>query len=780
MNVKEIVEKMTLEEKISICTGADFWKTKEFAQYGIPAIFMCDGPSGLRKQENASDMLGVNRSRKATAFPAACTMANSWDEQMEELVGKSIGQQARNQKVAMVLGPGINIKRNPLCGRNFEYFSEDPLLSGRMGASFIKGLQSEKIACSLKHFACNNQEHNRLISNGVIDERALREIYLKGFEIAVKSAKPRTIMSAYTLVNGIHCSDHKKLLTDILREEWGFDGLVVTDWGGLNNKIKAMEAGNDLCMPGGSDYMEKEVAEAVRTGSLDEKYIDTCAGRIIQLALEGVEALKEDYEADYEKHHQITIKAAENCAVLLKNEKVLPLQKDQKVLVVGALAKNVRYQGAGSSHINPIRIDQPLDCFENAIYAAGCDDQGDTTIELLKEIEEKAQTVDTIVVFAGLPDCYESEGFDRVNILMPIGHIKMIEKAKETGKKVVVVLTCGCVVDCDWEKNADAILFMGLAGEGAGKAVVHLLYGEANPSGKLSESWPMRYEDVNNHSFYGTQSDALYKESIFVGYRYYDKAKVAVRYPFGYGLSYSQFIYHNFHLEGNKVVGEIENNSEVVGKEIVQLYVGLKDATIIHPEKQLKDFVKVELLPHEKKEISFELKDDFFTCYMDGWKVVDGDYIISVASSCQDIKEQLEYHISGVVIQKDPSLEGSWYETLQGEIKDADWEKLLGYHYQPKKLEKGKFTLENTVMELKDYSLVMKIMYKSVEKVVAKGLGIRPDYNNPEFKMMMNSSAGAPLRSMMISGGIKGGIFPGLVEMANGHYIKGIVKMIKG
>lgn len=780
MNAKDIVKKMTLEEKVSICVGENSWQTKAFPEYGIPSLFMCDGPSGLRKQERKSGTVEINDSIKATAYPAACTMATSFDEETEKEVGKCIAQEAKNQKAGLVLGPGINIKRNPLCGRNFEYFSEDPVVAGRMGAALINGIQSEGIGACLKHFACNNQEYDRFNSNGVIDERTLREIYLKGFEIAVKTSHPKSLMSSYPAINGVHSSNNKKLLHDVLRQEWGFDGMVVTDWGGMSDRVEAMVAGNDLCMPGGSKYMEKEVIEAVESGKLDEKYIDECASNIISLALSQSEVLKEDYDADYNAHHELAIKAATAGAVLLKNENnVLPLNKEDKVLVVGAMAKNMRYQGSGSSHINAYKVDQPIDNFDNYIFAQGCDDDGDSNETLLNEIKDKAKDVKTIVVFAGLPYRYESEGFDRDNLLMPKGHLDMIKTARETGKKVVVVLACGCVVDCNWEVNADAILYIGLAGEGVGKATSKLLYGEVNPSGKLSETWPMKYEDVPNHKFFATQTDALYKEGIYVGYRYFDTVNMPVRYPFGYGLSYSKFDYKDFHLEGKEIVGTITNDSEVAGKEIVEVYVGLNNSPIYNPSKQLKDFTKVSLLPHESKEVRFTLSDDYFMSYADGWKVIDGDYTIYVGSSSRDIKAKLDKHVSGEKVTENPNLKNTWYETLTGEVSDEDYEKLLGYKYVPKKLKKGEFTMENTINEMKDYSWAMRKLYKEDEKRIAKVYGGKVDYNNPDFKMMMNSSSGAPLRTMIIFGSLQISQAEGLLDMANGHYLRGIGKIIK-
>ncbi|NLL26102.1 MAG: beta-glucosidase [Erysipelotrichia bacterium] len=774
---------MTLQEKVQLCVGKSFWQTKEFEKYSIPSFFMCDGPAGLRKQQlgKATDMLGINDSVAATCFPSAVSTANTWNRKLLYQMGKAIGEEACNQNVAVVLGPGINIKRNPLCGRNFEYFSEDPIQSGILAAEFVKGLQSQGIGCSLKHFACNSQETSRLLSDSVIDERALREIYLKAFEIVVKTAEPATVMSAYNKINGVYCSDNKKLLNDVLREQWGFNGLVVTDWGGMNNRIKAFIAGNDLMMPGGSDYMEKDVLEAVKKGDLDEAYIDKCAERIIKMALKAQELFKEEYKADYRKNHQLAVKIAEEGAVLLKNEDdILPLKEDKNILIVGDMAKDVRYQGSGSSHVNPTNLEHPIDYLSSYDYAQGCDINGDTTVELLSDLENKAQKAEAVVVFAGLPSKYESEGFDRKHMMMPEGHIKMIETAAKANKNTVVVLFCGSAVECPWQDNVKGILYMGLPGQGAGQACYNLLFGKANPSGKLSESWPYNYSDVVSADYYAKSRDALYLESIYVGYRYYDKANVDVRWPYGYGLSYSDFKLEDFEMDEYKVKVKVTNTGKYAGSEVVQLYVGQNNPQLHRPLRELKQFEKISLNPDESKEVIFELTDEDFVLWDGSFKKVKGNYRIEIATSSRDICFYKDIEVDGVEISVPDWQKDSWYENCKGNITLENWQKMLGRKYVPVKLVKGQFTMDNSVMEMKDHSLIMKIMYKAVEKVISKGFDGKIDYDNPDFVMLMNSSAGAPLRSMQISGGIKGGIFKGLVEMANGHFIKGLIKMIKG
>lgn len=775
MEIKKILNQMTLEDKIALCSGANFWQTKKYEQYGIPSLFMCDGPHGLRKQEDAADMLGVNKSRPATCFPAEVTSAGSWDPELLTEIGAAIGEEAKEQGVGLVLGPGANLKRNPLCGRNFEYFSEDPYLAGKLAAGFIQGAEAQGVGTSLKHFAANSQELSRFTSDSVIDGRTLRELYLTAFEIAVKEGKPSTVMCAYPKLNGTHCSDHKELLTDILRTEWGFDGMVVTDWGAMNDRIEGFRAGCDLNMPGGSDYMEKEVLQAVKDGTLPESCVNDSARRVLKLVFRAAETLSKKAACDYEAHHALARRAAEEGAVLLKNESgILPLQPGAKIAVIGAMAKELRYQGAGSSHINPTKLPQPLELLPGAVYAPGCDEKGSTTDALLQEVQNAARKAETVVVFAGLPAQCESEGFDRDNLKMPEGHLKMIETAAHANPNTVVVLLCGSVVECPWADKVKAILYMGLPGQAGGEAIADLLYGRANPGGKLAESWPYRYEDVPSSGIYGKTTDALYQEGVYVGYRYYDKAGVPVRWPFGYGLSYTEFAYSDLTVEGDTVTVTVRNTGKRAGAEVVQLYLAAPQEGLHRPVRELKGFQKVHLQPGESETVRFILIDRNFAVWQDGWKVPGGTYTVCIGGLTAEIKK------SGDDLPIPAWQKGSWYERCAGKPNPADWERMLGHSYTPPVLKKGSFTMDNTVVEMKDYSLMMKIMFKAVESTVAKGFGGKKDYENPDFRMMMNASAGAPLRSMQISGGMKGGVLPGMLEMANGHFLRGIWKMIKG
>ncbi len=770
MNIDAILEIMTLKDKIALCSGADFWQTKAMAQCGIPSLFMCDGPHGLRKQEEGADMLGINESRPATCFPTAVTTGMSWDVSLMERIGRAIGKEASACDVGLVLGPGANIKRDPRCGRNFEYISEDPYVTGKMAAGLIRGLQANGTAASLKHFACNQQENSRFNSDSILDERTLRELYLTGFEIAVKEGKPGTVMCSYPKINGIHASDNKELLTDILRTEWGFDGLVVTDWGAMNDRIEGFRAGCDLNMPGGSEYMEAEVLEAVQSGKLSEEAVNASALRSLELVFR--ERRKESF--DREEHHALAREAAEAGAVLLKNaDDILPLKKNQKVTLIGHMAKEPRYQGAGSSHINPIRLVSAVDAMPGCSYAPGCDEKGNTTESLIAEAVAAAKNADIPVLFVGLPGKYESEGFDRDTLQMPEGHLRLIAEVSKVNPNTVVVLTCGSVVECPWADSVKAILYMGLPGQAGGEAIANLLYGKVNPSGKLTESWPYSYADCPTAGCYGTK-DAQYREGIYVGYRYYDKAGISVRWPFGHGLSYTSFAYSDLQVDGDRVTVTVTNTGAVAGAEVVQLYIAAHTEGLHRPVRELKGFRKVFLQPGEAATMEFSLNDRSFAIWSGGWKVPAGCYEIQVGTLTAEIQKE------GAKAPAPTWQSGSWYEYPKGTPTQEAWETMLGRKYMEIIPTKGQFTMDNSVMEMKDHSFIMKIMYKATESVIAKGFGGKKDYDNPDFRMMMAASAGGPLRSMQISGGIKGGLFNGLLHMANGHPLRGIWTMITG
>jgi beta-glucosidase len=746
---------MKLKEKIALCEGKNFWETREFSQYNIPSMFMCDGPHGLRKQEgDHKDYLGMNESRPATCFPAAVSTACSWDEELLGKIGSAISEEAADQHVGLFLGPGVNIKRNPLCGRNFEYFSEDPYLTGKLAASFIKNAQKNGIGTCLKHFACNNQEFKRLSSDSILDERTLREIYLTPFEIAVRDGKPKTVMCAYNKINGVYCSDNKELLTNILRDEWGFEGLVVTDWGAMHDRIAAFKAGCDLNMPSGSSYMEQEVLDAVARGELDEADIDRSVQRVKKMVLDAQQALKNEIRCDYNTHHELARVAAEQSAVLLKNDgNILPLNEEQKIAIVGDMAKAMRYQGAGSSHINPTRLVHPADVLESS---AG------------------VEQADVAVVFAGLPPEYESEGFDRENMEMPQEQVKLIEETAAKNPNTVVVLFCGAPVETPWADKVKAILYMGLPGQAGGEAVKNLLYGIANPSGKLAETWPVKYSDCPSSTYY-PQWDAQYHEGIYVGYRYYDKADVPVRWRFGFGLSYTEFSYSNPQIDGKTVRITVTNTGSRPGAEVIQLYVAPPQDGIHRPVKELKRFAKVFLQPGESREICFNLDERCFAVWNNGWKVPSGRYTILAGGNPDKLIVIGTIEKSGEHVKIPDWQPDSWYEKPNGSQSLEQWATMLGRKYVPYTPQKGKFTMNDTVIDMKEHSLVMRALHWYIKRLISKGA--KP--GTPEYRMLIESSAGSPLRSLQIASGIKGNIFKGLLAMANGKYIKGIKILLK-
>ena len=777
MNIEQILETMTLEEKIALCSGADFWHTKEMSHRGIPSLMMSDGPHGLRKQPETADMLGINESIPATSFPTAVLSACSWDKELLRKEGEAIAREAIANEVSLVLGPGANIKRNPLCGRNFEYFSEDPYLSGKLSAAHISGIEKTGCGSSLKHFALNNQEYKRFSSDSLADERTMREIYLASFETAVKEGKPSTVMSSYNKINGTYSSDNRWLLTEVLRKEWGFDGLVVTDWGGMSDRKKGFQAGCDLAMPGGSAYMEKECKEAVLNGTLSESDIDESVRRVLELLMKTKH--EEAVAADLEANYGLARTVAEESAVLLKNEEnLLPIEDFSEVLFVGHMAKEIRYQGSGSSHINPWKLVNVTDACPEVAFVEGCVADGSTNETLLLEAEEAAKKAKTVVVFAGLTDIYESEGFDREHMQMPPGHVAMIERVASVNERVAVVLMCGSAVEVPWIDQVQAVLYVGLPGEAGGEAIVNLLSGKVNPSGKLAETWPISYEDCICKTYYGDpHKDAQYREGIYVGYRYYETAGVRVRFPFGYGLSYTQFAYSDLQLEDHKVTCTVKNIGNRSGKEVVQLYIEPIKSNIYRPVCELKGFEKVELAPGEEKQVTFTLNERSFAVWSNGWKIPTGDYKICISKNCQETVLVREVHIEGEALCDESNLP-VWYRSLNGIPSKEDFETLLGRKIVEKPVKKGCFTKENTVMEMKEHSLLMKLLYFGMETVMARKYGGR-DYSNTTFKMMMMMSMDCSVSGMQINGGIKGYLLQGLVEIANGRPLKGIRMMLK-
>lgn len=653
--IKELISKMTLEEKASLCSGADNWHTKEIKRLNIPSVMMVDGPHGLRKQEGETDHLGLNESVKAVCFPAACATASSFDADLMERMGETLGAECQAENVSMLLGPAVNIKRSPLCGRNFEYLSEDPYLAGRMASAYIRGVQSQGVGTSIKHFALNNQETLRMTISSEVSERALREIYLPAFEEAVKESAPRTVMCSYNKINGEYASENRYLLTDILRKEWGYKGCVVSDWGAVNNRVKGLQAGLDLEMPYSGGYNDRQIVKAVQEGRLDEAVLDEAVERVLNVVFAGEEQHRPEVISDKETDHKKAADIETECAVLLENNGILPLNTDRKVAYIGEFAEKPRYQGGGSSHINPFRVVSALDAAgekgRSVTYAKGFSMENDAMTE--QELEKALRTAaeaDIAVIFAGLPEIFESEGYDRTSMKLPKCQDRLIEEVLKVQPNVVVVLHNGSPVELPWADRVSAILEMYLGGQGVGEACDRLLFGEANPSGRLAETFPYRLED--NPSFLhfpGNGKRVLYGEDIFVGYRYYDTKKVPVRYAFGHGLSYTEFTYGDLTLSSAQMTDEdiltvslkVKNTGKTEGKEVVQLYVADLCGTPERPVKELKGFAKVHLLPGEEKTVSMEILARDLSYYeerLGDWYAPSGTYRILIGHASDDIR----------------------------------------------------------------------------------------------------------------------------------------------
>ena len=656
MDVKAIVSQMTLEEKVALCSGKNFWHLQTPERLGIEPVMVSDGPCGIRKQADAADHLGLNASVPATSYPTGSCMACSFDRALFRESGVTLGHACQAEQLSVLLGPAANIKRSPLCGRNFEYLSEDPYLTGELAASYIDGVQSQNVGVSLKHFAVNNQEYHRMSSDSVVDERALREIYLAGFETAVRRAKPWTVMCSYNRVNGTYAAENKRLLTEILRDEWGFDGYVVSDWGATTaERVKCLEAGLDLEMPGKNAANDRQLVEAVQNGTMDEKVLDTAAERILTVVLKYLDHKKPETVIDFEADHEKARKIAAESMVLLKNDGVLPLKKDAKVAFVGEFARTPRFQGGGSSNVNAYKVTSALEAAETmGLHVSFAPGYATKTPEpdaaLLEEAAKTAEAADVAVVFVGITDAMESEGFDRRTLSMPENHEALVATVSKVQKNTVVVVMCGGCITMPWLSDVRGVLYAYLGGEAVGPATLDLLFGDANPSGKLAESFPKRLEDNPSYLYYfgDEQNRTEYREGIFVGYRYYDKKNIDVLFPFGYGMSYTTFEYSDLRLDKAEMLDtdtltvtvKVKNTGAVRGKEVVQLYVGMPQSRTIRPEKELRGFEKVELAPGEEKTVSFTLSKRAFAYYrtdIADWYAESGDYVIMAAKSSRDV-----------------------------------------------------------------------------------------------------------------------------------------------
>ena len=787
MKHPEILQKLSLEQKCALLSGKNTWQTQDYPKQGVPAIWLSDGPNGLRKQAGAADHLGLNPSVPATCFPTAATMANSWDPELGEEVGRALGEETAANRVNVLLGPGLNVKRSPLCGRSFEYFSEDPYLSGKMAAAYVRGIQENGIAACPKHFAVNSQELRRMASNSVLDERTLRELYLTAFEIVVKEAHPKSIMSAYNKVNDTYANENHHLLVEILRKEWGFDGAVVTDWGGSNDHVEGVKNGSTLEMPSPGLGGARKLLKAVAEGSLTEQEIDLRVDELLELVLSTTAALeKEPRSFDEKAHHELAQRAAAESIVLLKNEGgILPLKHGKKVTLIGDFALTPRYQGAGSSMVNPTRVDSLKDAMEAAEldmvgYCAGYERSGKPNKAYLDEAVSQAKMADVVLLCIGLDESSESEGLDRTHIGIPAVQKQLLDAVTAANPNVVAIVSAGSVIETDWVEQCKAVVHGYLGGQAGASAMLEVLTGWQNPCGKLAETIPLRYEDTPAARYFpGRKQNAAYREGLYVGYRYYETAHKAVRYPFGYGLSYTTFAYSDLKVHADKVTFTLTNTGSVAGAEIAQLYVAKPDAAVFRPAKELKGFAKVFLKAGERKTVAIPLDDKTFRYWnvaTDHWEVEGGSYQLLVGANVQDIRLTADITLPGTGAP-DPYAGRELPDYRTGKIQnipDAEFEDLLG---RPLPEEKTAIDRTMTLGELNHsrsplcwlIAGVLTLLLRSGEKRGKPNLNILFQYN-------------MPLRGLaQMTGGIIGEeTVDGLVMEAKGLWVVGILRALVG
>lgn len=795
---KDLISQMTLKEKASLCSGKDFWHLKSIERLGLPEIMVCDGPHGLRKQNAENKKVGIGNSYPATCFPTAVTTACSWDRDLIYKMGQALAEECLQHGVSVLLGPGVNMKRSPLCGRNFEYFSEDPELAGEMGAAFIAGVQSKGIGTSLKHFAGNSQEMKRMTSNSIIDERALREIYLRAFEKAVKKSQPWTVMNAYNLLNGTYCSENDWLQNKVLRDEWGFKGAVVSDWGAVNDRVAGLNAGNDLEMPSSGGVNDAKIVEAVKCGVIDEATLDERVDKLIDIILKGADNKKPGYKFDVKAHNLLSRQIAEQSMVLLKNDgNILPLKRveGEYVAVIGAFADNPRYQGAGSSIINPTMIDSGRRAFNNSPisvkFADGYDRSGKRKNEdaYITEACNLAKNASKAVVFIGLTDDYESEGFDRSTMKLPDGHNRLVEAVSRVNDNVIVVLEGGSPVEMPWADDVKAILNAYLGGQSVAPAIVDVLTGKANPCGKLAETYPVCLKDTPTSFRYpDSKEDVQYRESIFIGYRYYDKVERNVRFPFGFGLSYTSFEYSDIKLkkknltkgEGAKVTFTIKNTGDVAGSEIAQVYVAKPESKIFRAPKELKGFVKIHLDPGEEKKVTVELDDRAFAFWntaTEDWCVESGEYKILVGASSRDIRleaaAKMKSEDDETIVDLRESA-GVYFDGDPARAREDDFKVIYGGEFKLAP-EITSDSLNNSIERSKDKGLA-KFIYNTVDLAMKPKGGVGSS-------MITNTIMQTPIRNYvsMSNGLFTEDMADGLLKVFEGKDVaKGVGKIAKG
>ncbi len=784
-NTELLLKKLTLEEKCALLSGAETFKTRGMPQHGIPQIWLSDGPHGLRKQAGESDHLGLNPSVPATCFPTASAVANSWDAALGEEIGAALGEEAAAQEVSVVLGPGLNMKRNPLCGRSFEYFSEDPYLAGKLAAGYIRGIQSKGVAACPKHFAVNSQETRRMASDSIVDERTLREIYLTGFEIAVKEGHPRSIMSSYNLVNGTYANENKHLLMEILRGEWGFEGAVITDWGGSNDHALGVKNGSTLEMPAPGGDSVRELLAAVESGKISESDIDARLSELLPLVFDTKAALDAaPREFDAAAHHALARRAAEESLVLLKNEgSLLPLAAGTKVAVIGDFAKNPRYQGAGSSMVNSTQVDVLLDKLIdselNVIgYQQGFDRHGKPDAALQKSACELATQADTVVLCMGLDEIAESEGLDRSNLRLAQNQVDLLQAVAAVNPKIVVVLYSGSVVETPWLDNCQALLYAALGGQAGAGAVADALTGKVNPCGKLAETWPLAYADIPSAADFATRRKTVeYREGLYIGYRYFTTAEKAVRFPFGYGMSYTTFAYSDMAADEQGVSLTVTNTGSVAGTEIVQLYVAKKNSELFRPVRELKGFARVTLAPGEKQRITITLDDKafrFWNVKANRWEIEGGEYELLVGASVEDIRlcEKISVHGTATVHPYEDVDLDCYYKGDVLSVSDADFEKLLGHP-----IPNGKTKIDRN-LTLGELNHARSPLGWLVWLVLTILLDVSYKRGKPDLNILFQYNM--PLRALakMTNGAISMGMVDGIVMELQGFWILGLVRVI--
>ena len=784
-NTELLLKELTLEEKCALLSGAETFKTRGMPEHGIPQIWLSDGPHGLRKQAGESDHLGLNPSVPATCFPTASAVANSWDAALGEEIGAALGEEAAAQEVSVMLGPALNMKRNPLCGRSFEYFSEDPYLAGKLAAGYIRGIQSKGVAACPKHFAVNSQETRRMASDSIVDERTLREIYLTGFEIAVKEGHPRSIMSSYNLVNGTYANENKHLLMEILRGEWGFDGAVITDWGGSNDHALGVKNGSTLEMPAPGGDSVRELLAAVESGKITESDIDARLSELLPLVFDTKAALDAaPREFDAAAHHALARRAAEESLVLLKNEgSLLPLAAGSKVAVIGDFAKNPRYQGAGSSMVNSTQVDvlldKLLDSELNVIgYQQGFDRHGKPDAALQKSACELAAQANAVILCMGLDEIAESEGLDRSNLRLAQNQVDLLQAVAAVNPKIVVVLYSGSVVETPWLDNCQALLYAALGGQAGAGAVADALTGKVNPCGKLAETWPLAYADIPSAADFATRRKTVeYREGLYIGYRYFTTAEKAVRFPFGYGMSYTTFAYSDMAADEQGVSLTVTNTGSVAGTEIVQLYVAKKNSEIFRPAKELKGFARVTLAPGEKQRITITLDDKafrFWNVKANRWEIEGGEYELLVGASVEDIRLCEKISVQGTATvhpYEDVDLD-CYYKGNVLHVSDADFEKLLGHP-----IPNGKTKIDRN-LTLGELNHARSPLGWLVWLVLTILLDVSYKRGKPDLNILFQYNM--PLRALakMTNGAISMGMVDGIVMELQGFWILGLVRVI--